>query len=62
MSSAQRPLPSFADLPEPIREELWGVEKLEQHAAILAGGLGTRLRSVVAAWPWHIAQGHQLRR
>ncbi len=37
MSSAQRPLPSFADLPEPIREELWGVEKLEQHAATLAG-------------------------
>ncbi|HYO15258.1 MAG TPA: glucoamylase family protein, partial [Thermoanaerobaculia bacterium] len=36
MSSAQRPLPSFADLPEPIREELWGVERLELHAARLA--------------------------
>ncbi len=37
MSRAQRPPPSSADLLEPIREELWGVEKLEQHAAKLAG-------------------------
>ncbi|HSF41386.1 MAG TPA: glycosyl transferase, partial [Thermoanaerobaculia bacterium] len=36
LSSARRPLSSLADLPEPIREELWGVEKLEQHAAVLA--------------------------
>jgi cyclic beta-1,2-glucan glucanotransferase len=28
--------PSFTDLPEPIREELWGVERLEQHAESLA--------------------------
>jgi cyclic beta-1,2-glucan synthetase len=35
--SSNRPSPpSFADLPEPIREDLWGVERLEQHAASLA--------------------------
>ncbi|HEX5718098.1 MAG TPA: glucoamylase family protein [Thermoanaerobaculia bacterium] len=28
---------SPADLPEPIREELWGVERLDQHAVQLAG-------------------------
>src|SRR5260370_33825386 len=28
--------PAFAELPEPIREELWGVERLEQHAEGLA--------------------------
>jgi cellobiose phosphorylase len=28
--------PSFAGVAEPIREELWGVERLEQHAASLA--------------------------
>ncbi|HZF11085.1 MAG TPA: glycosyl transferase, partial [Thermoanaerobaculia bacterium] len=29
-------LPSFTDLPEPIREEIWGAERLEQHALDLA--------------------------
>ena len=42
MHSAPRPLPSFADLPEPIREELWGVERLEQHAATLAASQAVR--------------------
>jgi cyclic beta-1,2-glucan synthetase len=28
--------PSFAGVAEPIREELWGIERLEQHAANLA--------------------------
>ncbi|HXO19444.1 MAG TPA: glucoamylase family protein, partial [Thermoanaerobaculia bacterium] len=36
MNSAQPSPPSFVDLPEPIREELWGVERLEQHALGLA--------------------------
>ncbi|HSS50013.1 MAG TPA: hypothetical protein VLX28_13840, partial [Thermoanaerobaculia bacterium] len=27
---------SFANLPEPIRDELWSVERLEQHALTLA--------------------------
>jgi len=34
MSSA--PLPSFAEISEPIREELWSVDRLEQHATGLA--------------------------
>jgi len=37
VTSIQRPFTSLADLPEPIREELWGIERLEQHAAYLAG-------------------------
>ncbi|HVT56909.1 MAG TPA: glucoamylase family protein [Thermoanaerobaculia bacterium] len=36
VSDAQKSPPSFVDLPEPIREELWGIERLEQHAATLA--------------------------
>src|SRR5258708_35293877 len=35
MKLGPRP-PSFANLPEPIREELWSVERLEQHALTLA--------------------------
>ena len=27
----------MSDLAEPIREELWGIERLEQHAVSLAG-------------------------
>ncbi|HYN22161.1 MAG TPA: glucoamylase family protein, partial [Thermoanaerobaculia bacterium] len=34
MNSA--PPPSFADISEPIREELWSVDRLEQHATSLA--------------------------
>ncbi|MBV8201960.1 MAG: glycosyl transferase, partial [Acidobacteria bacterium] len=34
--------PSFADVQEPIREELWGVERLEQHAAALAASQRVR--------------------
>src|SRR5688500_4750502 len=37
VSSVQRSFLSLADLPEPIREELWGVERLDQHAVHLAG-------------------------
>jgi cyclic beta-1,2-glucan synthetase len=38
-----KPLPpSFAGVPEPIREELWGVERLEQHAATLAASQRVR--------------------
>jgi cyclic beta-1,2-glucan synthetase len=41
--STAKPLPpSFAGVPEPIREELWGVERLEQHAATLAASLRVR--------------------
>jgi len=29
-------IPSITDLPEPIREEIWGAERLEQHARELA--------------------------
>jgi cyclic beta-1,2-glucan synthetase len=37
MRSVQRsPVASLTDVPEPIRSELWGVERLEQHAAGLA--------------------------
>jgi cyclic beta-1,2-glucan synthetase len=36
VSNAKAIPPSFASVPEPIREELWGVERLEQHAAALA--------------------------
>jgi cyclic beta-1,2-glucan synthetase len=35
MKIGPRP-PSFANLPEPIRDELWSVERLEQHALALA--------------------------
>jgi cyclic beta-1,2-glucan synthetase len=39
----QRPsLASLTDLPEPIRSELWGVERLEQHAAGLAASQRVR--------------------
>src|SRR5258708_9049901 len=34
--------PSFAGVAEPIREELWGVERLEQHAASLAAAQRVR--------------------
>ncbi len=37
MKTAARPSSLFANLPEPIREELWGGERLEQHATGLAG-------------------------
>ena len=44
ISSVQPPPPSFADLPEPIREELWGAERLELHAASLAATQQVRPR------------------
>src|SRR5437763_2032793 len=44
MSSTQRSRPSSADLPEPIREEIWGAERLEQHALQLAGTQRVRVR------------------
>ncbi len=37
-------LPSFSDLPEPIREDLWSVERLEHHAEALAASHHTRRR------------------
>src|SRR5687768_15199772 len=40
MNSA--PPPSFADLSEPIREELWSADRLEQHAKSLAGAQKVR--------------------
>ena len=36
MRGARRSQTSIADLPEPIRDEIWGIERLEQHAASLA--------------------------
>ncbi len=36
MNGTRQVPPSFSGLPEPIREELWGAERLEQHAAALA--------------------------
>ena len=39
--------PSFAGVQEPIRDELWGVERLEQHAAALA-----RSQRVRRGRPW----------
>jgi cyclic beta-1,2-glucan synthetase len=42
MSSDRRPPPSFADLPEPIRGEIWGAERLELHAASLAAAQRVR--------------------
>src|SRR5947209_8978522 len=42
MKIASRPSSSFAHLPEPIRGELWSVERLEQHALSLAGTQQTR--------------------
>jgi cyclic beta-1,2-glucan synthetase len=37
VTGARRSRLSLPDLPEPIRGEIWGVERLEQHAARLAG-------------------------
>ncbi|HVR11963.1 MAG TPA: glycosyl transferase, partial [Thermoanaerobaculia bacterium] len=42
MSNAKTLPPSFAGVQEPIREELWGVERLEQHAAGLAASQRVR--------------------
>jgi len=42
VSTAKTLPPSFAGVPEPIREELWGVERLEQHAATLAASQRVR--------------------
>jgi cyclic beta-1,2-glucan synthetase len=42
VSTARILPPSFAGVPEPIREELWGVERLEQHAATLAASQRVR--------------------
>src|SRR5436305_13789388 len=50
MSSAQPTRPSFTDLPEPIREELWGAERLEQHAGSLAAT--QRVRPGRRGDPW----------
>jgi cyclic beta-1,2-glucan synthetase len=47
MSHAKTLPPSFAGVPEPIREELWGVERLEQHGATLAS-----TQSVRPGRPW----------
>src|SRR5579864_6994093 len=42
VSNAKTLPPSFAGVQEPIREELWGVERLEQHAATLAASQRVR--------------------
>ncbi len=42
MTSAPTLPPPFTDLPEPIRGELWGAERLEQHAADLAAAQRVR--------------------
>ncbi|HEV3457534.1 MAG TPA: glycosyl transferase, partial [Thermoanaerobaculia bacterium] len=42
MNTAKTLPPSFAGVEEPIREELWGVERLEQHAAGLAASQPVR--------------------
>jgi len=42
VSNAKTLPPSFAGVQEPIREELWGVERLEQHAAGLAASQRVR--------------------